>query len=130
MKVILYMLFSITITMNMLVESIKSYRKYNLTPELENRSCALSDLSLNEESTRTVLDCLLLCTQLGDDCTSAFYMDDGVCRTCHGCSRVYTSSSSGSLEYLIGSEYYVTGKGYSYLLSFSSDGSTIPRNSL
>lgn len=122
-KSFFFTIFGITIFMNMHTTNAvyrTAYRQYILKAELNNRSCALSDLTLNEGFARSITDCLSLCAQLGKNCTSVFYLDDGVSRMCHGCCEIYLLSSVGSLEYLIGSDYYVTGKAKSPFAVFKN----------
>lgn len=87
-------------------ETGSAFRQYAGISGLKNKDCAVSDLILSEDKSMSLLHCLSMCFSLGDQCSSAFYVENGVSKTCHGCSTIYTTSSVDTLAALTGSVYY------------------------
>lgn len=86
------------------------FRKYTKDISLNDLDCSSADIVLTDSSSRSVLECLRLCSVVGISCRSVFYSEDPgqTSVTCHGCTNVYSTGSP--LQSLPGSVYYSIGK--------------------
>lgn len=86
------------------------FRKYIKDISLNDSDCSSADIVLSDSSSRSVLECLRLCSVVGTSCRSVFYHEDPsqTSVTCHGCTNVYRAGSL--LHSLPGSVYYSIGK--------------------
>lgn len=97
-----------------IVDSASSYT-YTVVSGLENKDCANDKLILSETNSYNSLDCLRMCTRLGNDCNSVFFVENSTQSTCHGCNALYSTLDAGILQTLTGSVYYAKGKRTSFI---------------
>lgn len=103
----------------MITQSSTVVRKFERNSDFDDMDCLVEDV-LSVANVTGVLQCLRLCTNLGEQCQSIFYQKENGVFTCHSCKRTYDTyvnfwsmslpSLPGSLHYYLSELIFVCKK--------------------